>query len=299
MLAWWHPSKGGLPGLGARGRASDVHLWLPYVVARYVRATGDRALLDEPAPFLEGAAVAARRWTGWCSRRASRATPPRSTSTAGARSRGPSRSGGRHGLPLLGSGDWNDALDRVGRAGRGESVWLGFFLHDVLVAFADLGGRKARRSRDADRARGRAAARGARVDVARRALRARHHRRGRGARLRGCPDRRLAGALGRGRLRAGTPRRRERARAPRARRPGAAAGAALRRALASVPGPDRGLSAGRARERRAVLARRLLADRCAGPPLGAGRGGRDSARRRRGCGRAPSRSGSRSLRSPR
>jgi len=137
VLAWWHPAKGGLPGLGARGRASDVHLWLPYVVARYVRATGDRALLGEPAPFLEGAAVPRGQDGMVLSPRVSRdtATVYEHCRRAIARSlahRGP------HGLPLMGSGDWNDALDRVGRAGRGESVWLGFFLHDVLIDFADL-----------------------------------------------------------------------------------------------------------------------------------------------------------------
>jgi cyclic beta-1,2-glucan synthetase len=137
VLAWWHPSKGGLPGLGARGRASDVHLWLPYVVAHYVRATGDRALLDEPAPFLEGAAVPRGQDGMVLSPRVSRDTATVYEHCRRAIARTLARRGS-HGLPLLGSGDWNDALDRVGRAGRGESVWLGFFLHDVLLAFADL-----------------------------------------------------------------------------------------------------------------------------------------------------------------
>ncbi|HEY8155758.1 MAG TPA: glycosyl transferase family 36 [Myxococcota bacterium] len=137
VLAWWHPSKGGLPGLGARGRASDVHLWLPYVVSRYVRATGDRALLDEPAPFLEGAAVPRGMDGMVLSPRVSRDTATVYEHCRRAIARTLAQRGA-HGVPLLGSGDWNDALDRVGRAGRGESVWLGFFLHDALIAFADL-----------------------------------------------------------------------------------------------------------------------------------------------------------------
>jgi cyclic beta-1,2-glucan synthetase len=137
VLAWWHPSKGGLPGLGARGRASDVHLWLPYVVSRYVRATGDRALLEERAPFLEGAAVPRGQDGMVLSPRVSRDAASVYEHCRRAIARTLAHRG-QHGLPLMGSGDWNDALDRVGRAGRGESVWLGFFLHEVLTAFADL-----------------------------------------------------------------------------------------------------------------------------------------------------------------
>ena len=137
VLAWWHPSKGGLPGLGARGRASDVHLWLPYVVARYVRATGDRALLDEPAPFLEGAAVPRGADGIVLSARVSRDDASVYQHCRRAIARTLARRGA-HGLPLFGSGDWNDALDAVGRAGRGESVWLGFFLHTVLLDFAEF-----------------------------------------------------------------------------------------------------------------------------------------------------------------
>jgi cyclic beta-1,2-glucan synthetase len=135
VLAWWHPSPGGRPGLAARNRASDVHLWLPYVVARYVRATGDRALLDEPAPFLEGAAIPRGADGSVLSPRVSRDTATVYQHCRRAISRTLALRGS-HGLPLFLSGDWNDALDAVGRQGRGESVWLGFFLHAVLVGFA-------------------------------------------------------------------------------------------------------------------------------------------------------------------
>ena len=137
VLAWWHPSKHGSTGLGARGRASDVHLWLPYVVARYVRATGDRALLDVEVPFLEGPQVPRGAAGLLVVPRPSRDTASVYDHCRRAIERTLARKGD-HGLPLLGSGDWNDALDRAGARGRGESVWLGFFLHDVLVDFAEL-----------------------------------------------------------------------------------------------------------------------------------------------------------------
>ncbi len=153
VLAWWHPSKHGSTGLGARGRASDVHLWLPYVVARYVRATGDRALLDVEVPFLEGPPVPRGAAGLLVVPRTSRDTASVYDHCRRAIERTLARSGA-HGLPLLGSGDWNDALDRAGAGGRGESVWLGFFLHDVLVDFAELADdRRGSGAGDADRAR--------------------------------------------------------------------------------------------------------------------------------------------------
>jgi cyclic beta-1,2-glucan synthetase len=135
VLAWWHPAPGGKPGLAARNRASDVHLWLPHVVARYVRATGDHGLLDEPAPFLEGAPVPRGADGIVLSPRVSRDTASVYQHCRRAIARTLAQRGA-HGLPLFLSGDWNDALDAVGRQGRGESVWLGFFLHAVLVEFA-------------------------------------------------------------------------------------------------------------------------------------------------------------------
>ena len=152
VLVWWHPSKDGITGLGARTRASDVHLWLAYLVARYVRATGDRALLDVEVPFLEGPRLPHGVDGRLVVPRISRDSESVYEHCRRAIARTLARKG-KHGLPLLGSGDWNDALDRAGAKGRGESVWLGFFLHDVLVSFAELAeARRGARAGDADRA---------------------------------------------------------------------------------------------------------------------------------------------------
>ena len=111
---------------------------------RYVTATGDTGVLDEAVPFLEGRA--GERRGGLLLRPAGdvRRDAPASTTTACARSEQGLRFGA-HGLPLIGSGDWNDGMNLVGAEGRGESVWLGFFLYAVLTTFADL----ARRHGDA------------------------------------------------------------------------------------------------------------------------------------------------------
>ncbi len=155
VLGWWHPSKHGATGLGARSRASDVHLWLAYVVARYVRATGDRALLDVEVPFIEGPRLARGADGLLIVPRLSRDSASVYEHCRRAIARTLAQMGS-HGLPLLGSGDWNDALDRAGTQGRGESVWLGFFLHDVLVSFAELADQRAGPSAgDADRAEAR------------------------------------------------------------------------------------------------------------------------------------------------
>jgi cellobiose phosphorylase len=129
---WWHPPL----DRGVRTRCSDDYLWLPLVVARYLAVTGDHGVLDETVPFVEGRPVAmdeegyydlpvrsAQRETlyGHCLRALSRA-----------------EARGVHGLPLIGCGDWNDGMNRVGEHGRGESVWLGFFLHEVLRRFAPV-----------------------------------------------------------------------------------------------------------------------------------------------------------------
>jgi cyclic beta-1,2-glucan synthetase len=137
VLKWWHETQDGRTGLGQRSRASDPHLWLPYIVVRYVAATGDDGLLDEMAPYLAGLAVPPDKdsltyvpqvadQVGTIYEHCRRAIDYTLTRL------------GTHGLPLLGTGDWNDGIDLAGFEGRGESVWVGFFLHDILRTFSPI-----------------------------------------------------------------------------------------------------------------------------------------------------------------
>ncbi len=119
-----------------RTRCSDDYLWLPLATCRYVLNTGDSGVLDEPIHFVEGRPVNQEEDSYYD-------LPGRSEKAASlyehcvrAILKGLTR--GEHGLPLIGSGDWNDGMDMVGKQGRGESVWLGFFLYDVLMQFTKV-----------------------------------------------------------------------------------------------------------------------------------------------------------------
>ena len=129
---WWHPPTGN----GVRTRCSDDYLWLPLAISHYISVTGDHDIAEQQIPYLEARLLAAGEESFY--------ELPVVSSTHetlwqhGVRALKHGLKMGQHGLPLMGAGDWNDGMNLVGLGGRGESVWLGFFLYDVLQRYGAL-----------------------------------------------------------------------------------------------------------------------------------------------------------------
>jgi cyclic beta-1,2-glucan synthetase len=140
---WWLPSN----GQGVRTRMSDDRVWLAYVTTHYLESTNDGAVLDETVAFLEGRALQPGEHDAYF-------LPDIAEESASlyehcARALDHSLTVGEHGLPLMGTGDWNDGMNRVGEGGKGESVWLGWILHAALIAWSPVAAARGESARSA------------------------------------------------------------------------------------------------------------------------------------------------------
>jgi cyclic beta-1,2-glucan synthetase len=129
---WWLPPA----GQGVRTRIADDRVWLAYAVAHYIEVTGDAGILDETVPFVDGTELHAGEVESFFQPAVSEQRCTIFEHCALGLDQ--SLAVGVHGIPLFGSGDWNDGMNRVGEAGKGESIWLGWFLYTTLQAFAPL-----------------------------------------------------------------------------------------------------------------------------------------------------------------
>lgn len=129
---WWHPPSNG----GVRTRISDDLLWLPFVTAQYIRVTQDTSILNEEIPFIKGELLKEEQHEAYFIPEVSKESASLLEHCRRAIKKGLTE--GPHGLPLMGGGDWNDGMNRVGIEGKGESVWLAWFLIHVMNDFADI-----------------------------------------------------------------------------------------------------------------------------------------------------------------